>query len=132
MDKLTGEGKLAEQVYSKPNVEVIFSTIVSGYLGNSEFEGVKILSSDGTEREIKLDGLFVAIGLIPQNKAFSNVIDLNTYGYASSGEDCLTKTKGVFVAGDCRSKKIRQVATAMADGAISALAACDYIDGNGG
>lgn len=132
LDKLTGEGKLAEQVYSKPNVEVIFSTIVSGYLGNSEFEGVKILSSDGTEREIKLDGLFVAIGLIPQNKAFSNVIDLNTYGYASSGEDCLTKTKGVFVAGDCRSKKIRQVATAMADGAISALAACDYIDGNGG
>ena len=78
--------------------------------------------------DISVDGLFVAIGLIPQNKPFENVIGLDAWGYADSDETCVTKTNGIFVAGDCRKKRIRQVATACADGAISALAACDFID----
>lgn len=129
LDRLTGESKLCEQLYAKQNVEIILSTIVSSYIGESQFEGVTVLSSTGEERRIELDGLFVAIGLIPQNSAFKNVLTLNDYGYAVSSEDCLTSSKGVFVAGDCRTKKIRQVATAMSDGAVAALAACDYVDG---
>ncbi|MBE5742605.1 MAG: FAD-binding protein [Clostridiales bacterium] len=131
LDKLTGEGKLCEQVYSKSNVEVILSTVVESYIGDTELKGVNLLSSNGEQSSVELDGLFVAIGLIPQNGAFKSLLELNDYGYAVSGEDCTTKTKGVFVAGDCRTKKIRQVATATADGAISALAACDYVDGLG-
>ena len=129
LDRLTGESKLCEQLYAKQNVEIILSSLVSSYIGENQFEGVVILSSNGEERKIDLDGLFVAIGLIPQNSAFKNVLSLNDYGYAVAGEDCLTPSKGVFVAGDCRTKKIRQVATAMADGAVAALAACDFVDG---
>ena len=128
LDKLTGENKLQEQLKTKQNVEIILSTLVKGYLGSDKFEGVEVISASGEERAIELDGLFVAIGLIPQNGIFKNVLELNEYGYADAGEDCKAKAKGVFVAGDCRSKRIRQVATAMADGAVAALAACDYVD----
>lgn len=128
LDKLTGENKLQEQLQAKQNVEIILSTLVKGYLGSDKFEGVEVISASGEERAIDLDGLFVAIGLIPQNGIFKNVLELNEYGYADAGEDCRAKAKGVFVAGDCRSKRIRQVATAMADGAVAALAACDYVD----
>ena len=72
--------------------------------------------------------MFVALGLIPQNEAFEGIISLDERGYVSSDENCLTTADGIFVAGDCRTKKIRQVATAAADGAVAALAACDYLD----
>jgi thioredoxin reductase (NADPH) len=75
---------------------------------------------------LTVEGLFVAIGLIPQNEIFANVLKLNSYGYADSDESCVTETKGIFVAGDCREKKVRQMLTACADGAIAALAACEY------
>ena len=74
------------------------------------------------------DGLFVAIGLIPENGAFEALAALNRYGYFDSDEQCTTKTPGVFVAGDCRSKNVRQLTTAAGDGATAALAACRYID----
>jgi thioredoxin reductase (NADPH) len=73
--------------------------------------------------------MFVAIGQVPENEAFKNVSALDPYGYIISDENCLTDTEGVFVAGDCRTKRIRQVTTASADGAVAALAACRYIDG---
>ena len=72
--------------------------------------------------------MFVAIGLIPQNDIFSELINLDERGYADSNEACLTAAEGVFVAGDCRKKEVRQLTTAMADGATAALAACKYID----
>ncbi len=128
LDCLTGEKKLAEQLEAKENVEIILSTVVKEYLGNNGIEGVKVVNTDGEEKTIELDGIFLAIGLVPQNEPFADVLKLNDYGYADSDETCTTVTEGIFVAGDCRSKKIRQVATAAADGAIAALAACDYID----
>ena len=128
LDFLTGEKKLSDQLYAKENVEVILGTVVDSFNGDSELEGVTVSNTNGEKTDIKLDGLFIAIGLIPQNEAFRNVIALNDYGYADADESCTTETKGIFVAGDCRSKKIRQVTTAAADGAIAALAACDYID----
>ena len=82
---------------------------------------------DGDEEEIALDGLFVAIGLEPKNAVFSDVAALSD-GYFDSGENCFTKTAGVFAAGDCRKKTIRQITTAVADGAAASLAACRYID----
>ncbi|MBR3991429.1 MAG: FAD-dependent oxidoreductase, partial [Clostridia bacterium] len=80
--------------------------------------------------DIPCDGLFVAIGLIPENEPFRDLADLNDYGYFDSGEDCATRTPGVFVAGDCRSKRVRQLTTALADGSAAALAACRYINEN--
>ena len=127
LDYLTGEQKLQEQLYSKENVEIILGTVVKKLLGDSELVGIKVENEAG-ERTLDIDGMFVAIGLIPQNEPFSEHIALNSWGYADSAEDCKTSTNGIFVAGDCRSKRIRQVATAAADGAIAALAAVDFID----
>ena len=103
--------------------------MVDSILGEDALSGIRIKKvADGTLTDLTIDGMFVAIGLIPQNEPFANVVKLNSYGYADTDESCTTTTPGIFVAGDCRSKKIRQVTTAAADGAIAALAACDYLD----
>lgn len=129
LDYLTGEKKLAEQLYSKENVEIITGSVVKEINGDEELESIVITkTADGQDRKIDVKGMFVAIGLIPQNAPFADVISLDSYGYADADESCATQTNGIFVAGDCRKKKIRQVATACSDGAVAALAACDYID----
>jgi thioredoxin reductase (NADPH) len=127
LETLTGEKKLQEQLFKKDNVEIITLAKITELLGDSELNGIKI-EANGKEQTLEVDGLFVAIGLIPQNKQFENVVALDKWGYADSDEACVTKTAGIFVAGDCRKKRIRQVATACADGAVAALAACDFID----
>ena len=129
LDELTGEVKLREQIYAKDNVEVITGTVVDKLIGAGELTGITVKqTATGNTRDIALDGLFIAIGLIPQNEPFAGVMDLNAWGYADADETCTTRTAGIFVAGDCRSKGVRQVATAAADGAIAALAACRYLD----
>ena len=125
----TGEKKLVEILKSKSNVDFIFNTVVKEFTGDDELKGAVIENTEtGEEKEITFDGAFVAIGLAPDNKAFENVAKLDKFGYVASDEACLTKTAGVFTAGDCRTKRIRQITTAAADGAVAALAACDYID----
>lgn len=127
--ELTGEVKLREQLYKKENVNILYSKTVCAYEGESELEGITIKDENtGETQYIKVDGVFVAIGLAPQNEPFKELIDLDSYGYADSLEDCLTKTQGVFVAGDCRKKRIRQLTTACADGSVAALAAVSYIE----
>ena len=122
----TGEKKLADALVAKDNVEVFFSTVVAEYLSeNGTLTGLRIRSENGNEQVLTLDGAFLAVGLVPENDAFASLADLNDWGYFASGEDCATKTPGIFVAGDCRSKTIRQVTTAAGDGA---MAACRYID----
>ncbi len=128
LDYLTGEQKLQEQLKSKDNVEIILGTVVKELLGDSELVGIKVENNDGVVHTLDIDGMFVAIGLVPQNEPFAEYITLNNWGYVDADETCKTTCDGIFVAGDCRSKRIRQVATAAADGAIAALAACDYID----
>ncbi len=126
LDFLTGEDKLQEKLKSKANIELILGTVVDKLLGDDKFTGVTL--NDGTKTyDLTLDGMFVAIGLIPQNEIFKDIVSLDNNGYVVSGEDCKTNIPGIFVAGDCRNKRIRQVATASSDGAIAALAACDYI-----
>lgn len=128
LDFLTGEAKLIEQLNNKDNVEIILGVTVSKIIADKDIKGI-VIKKEATGEEITLDidGMFIAIGLIPQNEIFKGLIELNDWGYVESGEDCKTNCNGIFVAGDCRSKHIRQVATAASDGAIAALAACDYI-----
>ena len=128
LDFLTGEQKLQEKLAAKENVEIILGHTVKGIIGDTTLTGITIADNSGDEKQLTIDGMFVAIGLIPQNEAFEGVINLDERGYVTSDENCLTNADGIFVAGDCRSKKIRQVATAAADGAVAALAACDYLD----
>lgn len=126
----TGEAKLQEVLFARDNVRS-FTNVQIAALRQDEngFKGVTVRNrTDGTEQEIDCDGLFVAIGLIPENDAFKDLVQLNDWGYFDSDEQCLTKTPGIFVAGDCRSKQIRQLTTASADGAVAALAACRYIN----
>ena len=127
---LTGEKKLADALAQKPNVEIIYSTVVSEYITeNGELKGLKLHNdATGEQSQIAVDGTFLAVGLMPENDAFAHLAGLNDWGYFDSGEDCATKTPGLFVAGDCRSKTIRQVVTAAGDGAVAAMAACRYID----
>ncbi|MBQ5798199.1 MAG: FAD-dependent oxidoreductase [Clostridia bacterium] len=126
---LTGEKRLADRLYANEKATVLLSKTVKGFVGEDSLSGVIIADAEtGEEQTLNVDGLFVAIGLVPQNEPFANLLALNDYGYADADEDCRTKTEGVFVAGDCRQKRIRQVTTAVADGAVAALAACDYID----
>lgn len=129
LDFLTGEKKLVDQLNAKENVEIITGSVVKSIVGDDELDCIYIeKTSDGTVRELPVKGMFIAIGLVPQNAVFADVIGLDQYGYADSDESCTTSTPGIFVAGDCRKKKIRQVATAASDGAVAALAACDYVD----
>ena len=125
----TGEKRLADALLARDNVEVHFSTVVSAYrTENGMFSGLELKKDSGETFSVLCDGAFLAVGLEPQNGAFAGLADLNAWGYFDSAEDCATKTPGLFVAGDCRSKRIRQVVTAAADGAIAAMAACNYLD----
>lgn len=129
LSDLTGEAKLCQQLRSRDNVTVITDSIVKELKGDGELEGIVIENTaNGEESELTVDGMFIAIGLVPQNEPFSDIIELDGRGYAAANESCFTKADGIFVAGDCRNKKIRQVTTAASDGAVAALAACDYID----
>ncbi len=126
----TGEARLQEVLFSHDNVEKHVSMTITGI----KTEGGKICAVtaldtvSGVEADYACDGFFEAIGLIPENDDFKGFADLNKFGYFDSAEDCVTKTPGLFVAGDCRSKFIRQVTTACGDGAVAALAACRYVD----
>ena len=127
-DSFRGEAKLVEALREKENVEFVLNSSITALHGETELTGITVTDKMGNERKIAVDGLFVAIGHAPDNGIFAGLIDLDAGGYADSGEDCMTKTPGVFVAGDCRKKSVRQLTTAAADGSAAALAACSYID----
>ncbi|MBR3718405.1 MAG: FAD-dependent oxidoreductase, partial [Firmicutes bacterium] len=126
----TGESRLQDVLFAHENVETHVNMKITGI----KTEGGKICAvtaidnATGIEADYACDGFFEAIGLIPENDDFKGFADLNQFGYFDSAEDCVTKTPGLFVAGDCRSKFIRQVTTACGDGAVAALAACRYVD----
>ncbi|MBQ2159683.1 MAG: FAD-dependent oxidoreductase [Oscillospiraceae bacterium] len=126
-DSFRGEEALVNLLRGKENVEFVLNAVITGLKGDSELSGITV-EQDGMQREIPVSGLFVAIGHEPDLAAFADFLDRDAQGYAASDEGCLTKTEGFFVAGDCRRKKIRQVTTAAADGAVAALAACAWLD----
>jgi len=127
-DAFRGEEKLLQTLKEKPNVEFVLNANITRLIGEDGVDGVEVEDKNTHEkRVIDVMGLFVAIGQMPENSEFINVVDLDKSGYIEAKEDCKTKTKGIFTAGDCRTKKVRQLATAASDGAIAALAACEYI-----
>jgi len=129
LDVLTGEEKLANILYSRDNVEIICGNVVESITGEENFTGIIIKNTaTGDKTRLDLDGMFVAIGQVPENEAYKELVTLSDRGYIVSDENCLTDTEGLFVAGDCRTKNIRQIATACGDGATAALAACRYLD----
>ena len=127
-DAFRGEEKLLQTLKEKPNVEFVLNANITRLIGEDGVDGVEVEDKNTHEKRIiDVMGLSVAIGQMPENSEFINVVDLDKGGYIEAKEDCKTKTKGIFTAGDCRTKKVRQLATAASDGAIAALAACEYI-----
>ena len=128
LDHFTGEKKLQDALFARENVRAVTGARITSLLRSGEdLRGIAVETEEG-ERQIPCTGLFVAIGLVPENGDFSDVVPLNEYGYIDSGEDCETGRPGIYCAGDCRSKSIRQLTTAAADGSVAAMAACRYID----
>ena len=126
---LTGEEKLSEKLFSMDNVDVIYSSVVEALEGEGELERVILHNTEtGQSVPLEVDGVFVAIGQIPENGPFAKVAKLAMNGYFDSGENCTTMTPGVFVAGDCRQKNVRQITTATGDAAVAAVSACRWLD----
>ena len=128
-DRFFGDEALVKTLLSKKNVVWKPNTSLTEYIGTDKLEGFRY--KEGNEiKEHRIGALFVAIGQVPDNKKFENLVLLDKDGYIVADETCTTSCDGIYVAGDCRTKKIRQLTTAVADGAVSALAACAYIDKN--
>lgn len=141
---LTGEERLQRLISQRENVEVIYNSVVDKILGNDTLRGIEITDTvSGERRNLAVEGMFVCIGQKPENEPFKNLVRLDERGYIISDESCVPgaicsdegcpsrekcSKKGIFAAGDCRTKSVRQVTTATADGAVAALAACRFID----
>ena len=123
-----GEERLIQTLRGKENVELVLESQVVRLNGERHLESVVVRNDrTGKERELSVAALFIAIGQVPDNRAFADRVSLDAYGYIEAGEDCRTSSEGIFAAGDCRTKTVRQLATAAADGAAAAVAACSYI-----
>ena len=127
-DSFRGEEASAARLRERENVEFVLNSTVKELHFEKKLTGVTVVDKSGAERKIDVDGLFVAVGRIPENQNFASVIELDGAGYAVAGEDCRTGTDGIFVAGDNRQKEVRQLVTAAADGAVAATAAVAYIN----
>lgn len=130
-DEFRGDNSLVETLKTRENVEFVLSATVNDINGDNFVEGLNLHNKKtGEDFDIAVSGVFVAIGQIPQNQIFAETVKLDDYGFILASEDCLTSHPGIFVAGDCRTKEVRQLTTAAADGAVAALAACKYITDN--
>ena len=128
-DTFRGDPILVEQLKKRPNVDFAMNTVVTGLLGQGTLSGLALKNTaTGEERQLAVDGLFEAVGQLPEKKLASSVAAVDETGFVPAGEDCVTSAAGIFVAGDCRTKEVRQLTTACADGAVAALAACKYCD----
>lgn len=128
-DRFFGDKILEQRLKEKPNIEHIPFVTVTGFNGTDNLESIEYAEvNGGNKHTLKVPAAFVSIGQIPDNGIFAELSDLDKQGYFVCNEDMSTKTAGFFVAGDCRVKKIRQLATAVSDGAIASVSACEYID----
>ncbi len=126
---LTGESALVENLKARKNVEFIFNSVVSGLEGKDELVAITLQDTEkAVQTRYPVNGIFVAIGQEPENTPFAGVCPIDERGYIVADENCTTPVPGVFVAGDCRTKTVRQITTAAGDGAAAALAACRYLD----
>ncbi|MBR1496885.1 MAG: FAD-dependent oxidoreductase [Oscillospiraceae bacterium] len=128
-DRFRGEALRARQLMARENVTVLFQTTVEGLErdGAGNLRGL-VLRREGRETALPVEGLFLAVGQEPNTAAFAPLVELDGDGYILAGEDTATGVPGVFAAGDARQKAVRQLATAVGDGAAAALAACRWLD----
>lgn len=127
-DEFRGDSTLVDILKKRENIEFVLSATVKDIVGETVVEGLLLNNKKtGEDFQIKVAGVFVAIGQIPQNQIFSEYVKLDGSGFILAAEDCVTSHPGVFAAGDCRTKEVRQLTTAAADGAVAALAACKYL-----
>ena len=124
-DKFTDDNNLLEKL--KPNVEIFYNSSIIKLLGNDKLTGIEI-STKGITQEVDITGLFVDVGRVPENENFISLINVDEKGYIIANEDCHTNVDGIFVAGDNRVKKVRQLTTAVSDGTIAAVEAIKYIN----
>lgn len=127
-DEFRGHQELVDKVLESPNIEILYDSVISEFKGEEKLTQalVRNLKTDSTT-ELDINGAFIAIGQISQNELFADIIEVNSKGYIMAGEDCQTNIPGVWCAGDCREKPLRQLVTAAADGAVAASAAASYI-----
>lgn len=123
-DTFRGDAVLVERLKTKENVEFILESRPIEFLGDQKLTGLKIAHIDGKERVLEVPGVFMAVGKNPQTELVRELVDLDEKGYVVAGEDCHTSAEGIYVAGDCRTKEVRQLVTAASDGAVAATEAC--------
>mgnify|MGYP000549195803 CR=1 FL=1 len=127
-EELRAAKSLQERLFACENVEVIWNTVVEEINGEDHVESVKLYNvKTGENRHMDMDGVFVAVGILPNSQIVRGLVDLDEGGYILAGEDCVTSLKGVFAAGDIRKKPLRQIVTAVADGANAITSVQEYI-----
>lgn len=127
LSDLTGEKVLSKKLKEKSNVEIHYNSTVKEIKGNNELSSI-IINDSNKDSELIIDGMFISIGQTPQSGFLKDLIDLNDFSYVVSDNTCKTNIEGIYVAGDIRDKKVRQLTTAVNDGTIAALEAISYID----
>lgn len=128
LDKLFCDKELVDRIVSNDKIEWTTNVVVTDVVGDDKVKGVAYKDLDGAITYADCEAAFVAIGQQPHNEAFANVVKLDDKGYIAAGEDCKTSCEGIFAAGDCRTKLVRQCATAVGDGAIAGFSAALYAD----
>lgn len=126
-DTFRGERRLLEALEKRENVRFVLNSVVTGLAGEGRLLGINIKNKNGEEKELAVEGLFIAIGQEPETAVAKEMVAVDERGYIRAGEDCRTTVPGVFAAGDCRTKAVRQLTTAAADGAVAALMAAEYL-----
>lgn len=128
-EEFRGDKLTVKRLSVKDNVEFVLNSKPVEITGGFAVDGLKVENTeDGSPKTLKVDGIFVAVGQTPDNKAFEGLVKLDSAGYVDAGEDCVTSAEGIFVAGDCRTKKVRQLTTAASDGSVAAAGAVEYIN----
>ncbi len=127
-DELRAAAVLQERLFSLPNVEILWDHVAEEILGQDTVQGLRLKNvKSGEEKTLQVAGVFIAVGIIPQTELLDGLADRNDGGYVLAGEDGITSAEGIFAAGDCRSKNLRQIITAVADGANAATSAWSYL-----
>ena len=126
-DAFRGDEATVSALQARENVTFVYNSVVTTLNADKRLQSITVTDKSGAVSTLEVSGLFVAVGRIPTNQNFGALIELDGAGYAVSGENCRTRTPGVFVAGDNRVKDVRQLVTATADGAVAATEAIRYI-----
>lgn len=127
-DRFRGENAMVNKLLQRKNVELVLDSVVTELRGKERLSGIIVKNTvTGIVSELSLCGLFVAVGQMPENDRFRDLVELDSAGYIKADESCRTSVPGIYAAGDCRTKQVHQLVTAAADGAVAALAACGQI-----